>query len=155
METQGPAHLLPSHVDTDQILPGKYLHLNRDEFGAHALEGYHESYPDALPENAILVAGENIGLGSSREAAPIALQRAGVQGIVAESFARIFYRNCINIGLPIAQVPSITDYCSNGDVIHIDLAGGTVTNRTTDTKYDIDPLPENLQEILQGGGLVD
>lgn len=155
MQRRGRAHLLPDDVDTDQIIPGEYLTtVTREELGEYALQGYDESFTDRLETGDILVAGENFGLGSSREAAPVALRNAGVGAVVAESFARIFYRNAINVGLPIVTVDGITDAVGDGDTVTVDVELGTVINETTGEEFETSPFPEDLLEILQAGGLV-
>lgn len=154
MRYTGKAHVLGDAIDTDQIFPGKYLHLNDwDEFGNYALEGYSDEYPEKIDDGDILVAGQNFGLGSSREGAPVALKNAGFSAIVAESFARIFYRNAINNGLAIIEVPDITEYVSEGDVIEIDMDHTTVGNTTTGQEFSFTPLPPALLEILEAGGV--
>jgi 3-isopropylmalate/(R)-2-methylmalate dehydratase small subunit len=155
MQRRGRAHLLPDDVDTDQIIPGEYLTtVSREELGEYALQGYDESFTDRLETGDILVAGENFGLGSSREAAPVALRNAGVGAVVAESFARIFYRNAVNVGLPIVTVDGITDAVDDGDTVTVDVELGTVINETTGEEFETSPFPEDLLEILQAGGLV-
>lgn len=155
MERTGRAHLLPADIDTDQIIPGEYLTTVPDEeLGAYALRGYDPDFAGKLESGDILVAGGNFGLGSSRESAPVALRNAGIGAIIAESFARIFYRNAINVGLPIAVVPGITDHISEGDTVRVDIASGEVENVTTGETFTTAPLPEDLLAILEAGGLV-
>lgn len=155
MERSGHARLLPDDVDTDQIIPGEYLNtIPEEELGEHVLEGYDPEFPNEIESGDVLVAGENFGLGSSREAAPVAIREAGVSAVVAESFARIFYRNAINVGLPIATVPRITEHVSAGDIVRVDFTDGVVENTTTGKSFSISPLPDDLTEILEAGGLV-
>jgi 3-isopropylmalate/(R)-2-methylmalate dehydratase small subunit len=155
MERTGRAHVLPADVDTDQIIPGEYLTtVPREELGEYALQGYDPDFTDRIDDGDVVVAGENFGLGSSREAAPIALRNANVGAVVAESFARIFYRNAINVGLVIVEIPDITAHVSDGDEVSVDVAAGTVTNRTTGETFETTPLPDDLLEILSAGGLV-
>jgi 3-isopropylmalate dehydratase, small subunit len=155
MQRAGTAHVIGDGVDTDQIIPGKYLHLDdKQEFGSHALEGYDPDLAARIEPGDIIVAGANLGLGSSREAAPLALRYAGVGAVVADSFARIFYRNCINVGLPIAEVPEITAAVDDGDELVVDLGAGLVTNTTTGAEFTAGRLPPRLQSILEAGGLV-
>lgn len=154
MRRSGQAHILSDAIDTDQIFPAQYLHLDdRKAFGDHALEGYSDDYPEKLSDGDVIVAGSNFGLGSSRESAPIALKYAGVASVVAESFARIFYRNSINVGLPIAEVPDITDHVEDEDVITVDFSRGVVKNETTEQTFDFPTLPPELREILESGGV--
>ena len=155
MERTGPCHVLPADVDTDQILPGEYLNtVPDDELGEYVLEGYDPGFAEKVEAGDVLVAGENFGLGSSREAAPIAIRNAGVGAVVAESFARIFYRNAINVGLPIAEVAGVTDDVSSGDRIRVDLGAGVVENVTTGARFEATTLPEDLLAVLEAGGLV-
>ena len=155
MERSGHARLLPDDVDTDQIIPGEYLNtIPEDELGEHVLEGYDPKFPNEVDAGDILVTGENFGLGSSREAAPIAIREAGVSAVVSESFARIFYRNAINVGLPIATVPGITERVSAGDVVRVNFTEGIVENTTTGASVSISPLTDELTKILEAGGLV-
>lgn len=156
MEIEGPAHVIGNGIDTDQILPGKYLHLDdKSDFGDHVLEGYDPALPGQINEGDIIIAGENLGLGSSREAAPLALKHAGISVVVAESFSRIFYRNCINVGLPLAEVDGVTEYVKDGDIVSVDLSNGQFTNVDRGTTLPSGTLPQNLQEILEAGGLVE
>lgn len=155
MERRGRVHRLPDDVDTDQIIPGEFLTtVPNEELGEYALRGYDPEFAARIEDGDVLVAGTNFGLGSSRESAPVALRNAGVGAIVAESFARIFYRNAINVGLPIAVVPGISDHVSDGDTLRVDVARGEVENLTTGESFDTDPLPPDLLEILEAGGLV-
>lgn len=155
MERKGRAHLLPDDIDTDQVIPAEYLNdIPEAEYGDHVLEGYDREFPTRVEEGDIIVAGENFGLGSSREGAPIAIRNAGIGAVVAESFARIFYRNCFNVGLPIVQVPGVTEHVTEGDVIRVDIEAGLVANETTGETFSIEPLPADLLEILEAGGLI-
>ncbi len=155
MRREGEAHVLPDDIDTDQIIAGEYLNtVPEEELGQYVLEGYDETFADRINPGDIIVAGANFGLGSSREAAPIALREAGIGAVVAESFARIFYRNAINVGLPIAEVPDICDHVDEGDLIAVDLEAGTVENVTRGESHETAPLPESLLNILSAGGLV-
>lgn len=154
MRYTGEAHVLGDAIDTDQIFPGKYLHLNEWEaFGNYALEGYSDEYPEKIDDGDILVAGQNFGLGSSREAAPVALKYAGVSAIIAESFARIFYRNAINNGLPIIEVQEITEHVTEGDVLAINMEDNIVVNTTSGQEFSFTPLPPELLAILEAGGV--
>lgn len=156
MRIEGPAHVIGDAVDTDQIIPGKYLHLDdKSDFGDHVLEGYDPALPSRIESGDVIVAGENLGLGSSREAAPLALKYAGVGAVIAESFSRIFYRNCINVGLPLAEVDDVTSYVDDGDVVAVDLTEGEFTHVDSGTTLPSETLPPNLQEILDAGGLVE
>jgi len=139
------------NVDTDVIIPGKYLRTtDMGVFAAHAMEGIDPGFSKKVQKGDIIVAGKNFGCGSSREQAPLALKHAGIACVVAESFARIFFRNAINVGLPIIE--AIPD-CNEGDTIEIDLVEGTVN--TGDNTYPGSKLPDFLRDILADGGLVE
>ncbi|PCN50228.1 3-isopropylmalate dehydratase small subunit [Candidatus Geothermarchaeota archaeon ex4572_27] len=144
------------NIDTDVIIPGKYLiHIEPEELAKHAMEGIDPSFPEKAKGGCILVAGRNFGCGSSREQAPVALKHAGVRAVVAESFARIFYRNAINIGLPAVVCPQATRIFNEGDEAEVDLEQGVVRNLTTGAVVELKPMPPMLLEILSAGGLVE
>lgn len=152
----GKAWVLPDDVDTDQIVPGKHLaKITEEELGPVVLEGYDQSFPEKVNEGDILVAGRNFGCGSSREHAPIAIKGAGIPVVLAESFARIFYRNAFNVGLPALEVPGIAEVTSEGDTLAVDLEEGTVTNETTGEALQAEPLSEKALELVEAGGLID
>ncbi|MEN4068469.1 MAG: homoaconitase small subunit [Methanobacterium sp.] len=141
------------NIDTDVIIPGRYLRtFSLDDLAAHVMEGVDPDFAKNVQKGDIVVASENFGCGSSREQAPVALKHAGVSAIIAKSFARIFYRNAINIGLPviIAEINA-----SNGDVLKIDLEEGTILNETTGESFKIEPFKKFMLEILKNGGLVN
>lgn len=153
---EGKAWVLPDDVDTDQIVPGKYLaKITEEELGPHVLEGYDQAFPEKVSEGDVIVAGRNFGCGSSREHAPIAIKGAGVPVVVAESFARIFYRNAFNVGLPALEVPGISEAVDEGDTVGVDLESGTVTNETTGASFGAEPLSEKALELIEAGGLVN
>jgi len=142
---------LKDNIDTDVIIPGKYLRTtDMTVFASHVMEGIDPEFPKKLKKGDIVVAGKNFGCGSSREQAPLALKHAGVACIVAESFARIFFRNAINVGLPIIE--AVVE-CQEGDIIDIDLEKGIV--KAKDRSYAGTKLPGFLREILAEGGLVE
>lgn len=139
------------NVDTDVIIPGKYLRTtDMGVFASHVMEGIDPEFPKKVKAGDIIVAGKNFGCGSSREQAPLALKYAGVACVVAESFARIFFRNAINVGLPIIEAKIM---CKDGDIIEIDLEKGIV--KKEDKTYSATKLPDFLREILSDGGLVE
>jgi 3-isopropylmalate/(R)-2-methylmalate dehydratase small subunit len=153
---EGTSWVLPDDVDTDQIVPGKYLaKITEEELGPHVLEGYDQTFPDRVSEGDVLVAGANFGCGSSREHAPIAIKGAGVPCVVAESFARIFYRNAFNVGLPVLEVPGISDAVDEGDTVRVDLEAGTVENVDTGASFEAEPLSDKALELIEAGGLVN
>ena len=149
---KGKAHVYGDNIDTDRIIPGKYTKtLDMSHLAAHVLEDLDPDFRTHVKPGDILVAGENFGCGSSREQAPIALQAAGISVIVARSFARIFYRNAINIGLPLVEV---AHDIQNGSSVEVDLLKGEVLDLATGKRHKASNLPEVMLEILQAGGLV-
>jgi 3-isopropylmalate/(R)-2-methylmalate dehydratase small subunit len=155
MKQKGKAWKFGDDVNTDLIIPGKYLELvDPEEMAEHAMEGIDPGFPEKIQKGDIVVGGTNFGCGSSREHAPLALKYAGVSAVVAESFARIYYRNSINIGLPALECPGITEAVDDGDVVEIDITNGTVKNVRTGAELRFTPLPGFMVEILKEGGLV-
>jgi len=149
---QGKALKYGDGVNTDVIIPGKYLiYTDYKELAKHAMEGIDPNFLKKLGERKIIVAGTNFGCGSSREQAPIALKYAGVQCILADSFARIFYRNAINIGLPILECERISDNVDDGDELRIDFKGGSVEDISKRTKLKTNPVPDFLLKIMEKG----
>jgi len=154
MKQVGRAWKYGDDVNTDYIIPGKYLELvDPEEMAQHAMEGIDPGFPEKITKGDIVVGGRNFGCGSSREHAPLALKYAGVGAVVAESYARIFYRNAINIGLPALECPEITAAVSDGDVLEIDVTGGIVRNKSTGAQLSFTPLPSFMVEVLNEGGL--
>jgi 3-isopropylmalate/(R)-2-methylmalate dehydratase small subunit len=152
---KGRVWKLGDNIDTDVILPGAYLSLtSREELAVHALEGLADGYAKRFAKNDILVGGRNFGCGSSREQAPVALKYAGVGVVVAESFGRIFYRNALNIGLPLLECRGIPDFAMEGDELSIDIAQGAITNVTRNTSIIAKPIPDFLMEIINDGDLI-
>ncbi len=158
METRfsGRAWVLPDSVDTDMITPGKYLTIiDKEGLAKHLLEGWREDFPSHVRAGDILVAGDNFGCGSSREHAPLAMLGAGIPVVVARSFARIFYRNAVNVGLPVLEVPDLPgEFASEGEPISVDLTAGTVRNEASGAEVKGIPLSAKAVEILSAGGLV-
>lgn len=149
----GKAHVYGDNIDTDRIIPGKYTKtLDVSHLAAHVLEDLDPEFRTRVQNGDILVAGENFGAGSSREQAPVAIKAAGVSVVVARSFARIFYRNAINIGLPVVEVHTHT--IENGHSVSVDLEGGTVTDETTGETFKATRMPQVMIDILRAGGLV-
>ena len=150
---QGKVWKFGDNIDTDVIIPGRYLRtFSLDDLAAHVMEGVDPDFAKNVENGDIIVARENFGCGSSREQAPVALKHAGVSAIVAKSFARIFYRNAVNIGLPVivAQINATT-----GDVLKIDLEKGIIINATTNESFKIEPFKKFMLDILKEGGLVN
>ncbi len=142
-------------IDTDAIIPGKYLTINKpEELAKHAFEGVRPEFARGIKEGDIIVAGFNFGCGSSREHAPLALKGAKVKCIIAKSFARIFFRNAINIGLPLLECPD-TDKIEEEDNIEVDFESGLITNNTKNQKYQATPLPDFVRGIVDAGGLIE
>ena len=153
---EGRVLKLSDDIDTDSILPGRYLTLTEPEdLGKHVMEGYDLHYKDKIQEGDVIVAGSNFGCGSSREHAPIALKAAGIKAVVAKSFARIFYRNAINIGLALVEAPEGPDDINEEDTVKIDLENGTLEDETQNTNYSTTKLPEFMFEILENDGLIN
>jgi len=142
-------------IDTDLILPGRYLVLrDPEDLAEHVMEGADPEFAKKVNNGDIIIGGTNFGCGSSREHAPIAIKGAGISVVVAESFARIFYRNAINIGLPLIEVKDISKDVSEGDEIEINMEEGILKNLNTGKEFKIKGLPEFMLEILNEGGLI-
>lgn len=151
----GSAHVYEDHVDTDRLFPGRYLHcVTPEEMRAHALEDLDPEFRERVQEGDVVFGGKQFGCGSSREQAVACLYYLGVQAVVGKSFARIYYRNCVNNGVAPIICPEIVDVTKTGDAIEVDLAAGTITNRDRDVTHTFEPLPAFLREILDAGGLV-
>ncbi len=152
---RGHAHKYGKNVDTDVIIPGKYCNIiDQAELGKHALEGLDPEYTTRMKPGDIIVADTNFGCGSSREVAPIALKGSGTSAVIAKSFARIFYRNALNIGLPIFESSEAVDGIESGDEIEIEPASGIVRNLTRATEYRAAEFPPFMRSLIDAGGLV-
>jgi len=151
----GNAHRFGDNISTDLIAPGWLSHLrsNLPELAKHVLEDANPKFPKKVKKGDFVVGGRNFGLGSSREHAPTIIKLAGVSAVIAKSFARIFYRNCINVGLPAIVLD--TEDISDGDELELDLDAGKLTDKTTGKDYSFPPLPPVMQNILADGGLVE
>ena len=144
------------NVDTDVIIPARYLTTgDHAELAKHCMEDLDSTFHDRVNEGDIIVAGWNFGCGSSREHAPISIKASGVSLVIAKSFARIFYRNSINIGLAIVECPEAVDRINDGDEVKVDLDTGVITDITTGETFQAEPFPEFIQNIITAGGLVD
>ena len=144
------------NVDTDVIIPARYLNtIDKKELASHCMEDIDKEFVNKVEAGDIMVAGFNFGCGSSREHAPIAIKESGISLVIARSFARIFYRNSINIGLAILECPEAVDGISEGDVVEADLDAGIIYNRTTGKQFQTQPFPEFIQKIITNGGLVE
>lgn len=153
---KGKAWIYKDNVDTDVIIPARYLNTSDEkELAKCCMEDIDPTFAKEVKQGDIIVAGENFGCGSSREHAPIAIKASGVSVIIAKTFARIFFRNSINIGLPILEHPTLPDECSKGDEIEVDLASGIITNHTTGKEYECAKFPPAIQDLINKGGLVN
>lgn len=143
-------------IDTDAIIPARYLNTSDpEELARHVMEDADKDFPQKVKFGDIIVAAENFGCGSSREHAPIAIKAAGVSAVVAKSFARIFYRNAFNIGLPIFESTAAADGIKEGDVVEIDADKGLITNKSTNEEFKAQPIPPFMQELISAGGLIE
>ena len=143
------------NVDTDVIIPARYLNTSdHKELASHCMEDLDKTFVSRVQQGDIITAGQNFGCGSSREHAPIAIKASGVSLVIAKSFARIFYRNSINIGLAIVECPEAVEGISEGDKVEADLDSGIIRNLTTGKEYKTEPFPEFVQKIIENGGLM-
>src|SRR3989339_1721416 len=153
---RGKAWKFGNNIDTDLIIPARYLNTSDPaELAKYAMEDADPEWVDKMNPGDFIVAGDNFGCGSSREHAPLALKAAGVSAVIAKSFARIFYRNAINIGLPILESPQAVDGINEGDEIEVELAKGNITNKTTGKIYKAQAFPEFMQKLIDAGGLIE
>lgn len=156
MKAQGKSHVYPDNVDTDVIIPARYLNTSDPkELAAHCMCDIDASFVDRVKAGDIIVAGWNFGCGSSREHAPIAIKESGISCVIAKSFARIFYRNAINIGLAILECEAACDAIDAGDEIAVDFDSGTIHNLTKDETYQAEPFPPFIQNIMKNNGLMN
>lgn len=156
MIIKGKAHVLGSNIDTDAIIPARFLTtFNPDELGEHCFSDLIPTILKKPSPGDVIVAGDNFGCGSSREHAPLAIKGAGYAAVVASSFARIFLRNAINVGLRVFEVPGIDTQVKEGDWINIDTHTGEIRNETTGMSFKAKPIPPFLKEIIDSGGLVE
>ena len=154
-EITGKVWNFGANIDTDVIIAARYLNSSDPEHLAkYVMEDADPDFPKKLQRGDIIVAGENFGCGSSREHAPIALKAAGVAAVIAPSFARIFYRNAFNMGLPIFELPESLEI-KEGDIISVNLDNGEITNKTTSKTYKFIPIPPFMQELIAAGGLIN
>ena len=157
IEMKGTCWKFGDHVDTDQIIPARYLNTSDpDELAAHCMEDADpEFFSKKLRPGDIIVGGENFGCGSSREHAPLCIKHAKVACVIARSFARIFFRNAINIGLPILECPDAADAIAEGDEVEVNLAEGAITHTASGRTFTTPPFPRELQDIIRAGGLMN
>ena len=156
MQAKGKVFKYGDNVDTDVIIPARYLNtIDKKELASHCMEDLDKTFVTRVQEGDIMVAGNNFGCGSSREHAPIAIKESGISLVIANSFARIFYRNSINIGLAILECPEAVAGIGEGDKVEADLDNGVIYNRTTGAEFKTKPFPEFIQKIITAGGLVE
>lgn len=156
MKLTGKTHIFGDNIDTDVIIPARYLTtIDPKELAKNCMEDIDKTFVDKVQDGDIMVAGYNFGCGSSREHAPIAIKGSGVSCVIARSFARIFYRNAINIGLPILECDEILNEMNTGDELEVDLSKGTISNKTSGKTYTSEPFPEFMQEIIAAGGEIE
>ena len=155
MNTKGKVFKYPDNVDTDVIIPARYLNTSdAAELSKHCMEDIDAEFVKKVNKGDVMVAGWNFGCGSSREHAPLVIKTCGAGCVIAKSFARIFYRNAINIGLPILECPEAADGIMDGDEVSVDFDTGVITDITTQKTYQAQPFPEFIQNIISAGGLL-
>lgn len=155
MTVKGTVFKYGNDVDTDVIIPARYLNTTSEtELASHCMEDIDKEFVKKVKKGDIMVAEDNFGCGSSREHAPIAIKASGISLVIANSFARIFYRNAINIGLPILECPKAVKNIKAGDVVSCDLSKGLIVNETTGKSFQAEPFPEFIQNIIDKGGLI-
>ena len=155
MKLEGTVIKYGDNIDTDVIIPARYLNVSApEELAAHCMEDIDQTFTKRVKPGDIMVGGANFGCGSSREHAPIAIKASGISCVIAKDFARIFYRNSINIGLPILECPEASEDIAEGDELSIDLSNGTIKNKTKNKTYRAVPFPGFMQDIINAGGLI-
>ena len=155
MNAHGTVHKYGDHVDTDVIIPARYLNTqSHQELASHCMEDIDKTFITKVKDGDIMVAGVNFGCGSSREHAPIAIKASGISCVIAKTFARIFYRNAINIGLAILECPAASDGIADGDEVSIDFDTGVITNVTKNETYQAEPFPPFIKDMIAQGGLM-
>jgi len=155
MNAKGFVHKYGNNLDTDVIIPARYLHiLDKKELATHCMEDITPDFPKIVRPGDLMVGGQNFGCGSSREQAPIVLLESGISCVIAKTFARIFFRNSINIGLPIMECPEACDKIEAGDEVSVDFDTGIITNITKGETYTAEPFPPFIQELVTAGGLL-
>ena len=155
MNANGTIHKYGDNVDTDVIIPARYLNTaDHKELASHCMEDIDKDFVKKVKDGDIIVGGYNFGCGSSREHAPIAIKAAGISCVIAKTFARIFYRNAINIGLAILECPEASEKISDRDQVSVDFDTGVITNQTKNETYQAEPFPDFIKEIIRSGGLL-
>ena len=155
MNAHGMVHKYGDHVDTDVIIPARYLNSqDHKELASHCMVDIDTEFVNRVKDGDIMVAGVNFGCGSSREHAPVAIKASGISCVIAKNFARIFYRNAINIGLAILECPEASEGIENGDEVAVDYDTGIITNLTKNETYQAEPFPDFIKDMIQKGGLM-
>ena len=156
MNAKGTVHKFGDNVDTDVIIPARYLNTSdHKELASHCMEDIDKDFTKKVKEGDIMVGGANFGCGSSREHAPIAIKNSGISCVIAKTFARIFFRNSINIGLAILECPEASEKISDGDSVSVDFDTGIITNHTKNETYQAEPFPDFVKEIIKADGLMN
>ena len=156
MNAKGHVFKYTDNVDTDVIIPARYLNTqDAKELASHCMEDIDKSFVARVQPGDVMVGGWNFGCGSSREHAPLCIKTSGISVVIAKSFARIFYRNSINIGLPILECPAAADAIAAGDLVSVDFDTGVITDETTGATFQAEPFPPFIQEIIAAGGLMN
>ena len=156
MKMKGKAHVYGDDVNTDLILPGRYLNITvPEQLGKHCMEDFDKEFCSRVKSGDVIVAKKNYGCGSSREHAPVALKANGISCVIAETFARIFYRNSINLALPLIESPDLVAITEQGDEIEVDLTEGIVSNITKGKKFSFPRYPQSMTDIINAGGLIE
>ncbi len=156
MRLKGKVHKFGSNIDTDAIVPARYLNVSEpEELAKHCMEDIDSEFLIKIAPGDIVVATTNFGCGSSREHAPLAIKACGISCVIAQSFARIFFRNAINIGLPLLECPEAVSETEAGDILEVDLSSGKINNISKHKKFVASPYPEFMMEIINAGGLVE
>ena len=156
MNARGSVHKYGNNIDTDVIIPARYLNTSdHKELASHCMEDIDKDFTKNVKDGDIMVGGANFGCGSSREHAPIAIKKSGISCVIAKTFARIFFRNAINIGLAILECPEASEKIQSGDDVEIDFDTGVITNHTRNEKYQAEPFPDFVKEIIKADGLMN
>ena len=156
MNARGSVHKYGNNIDTDVIIPARYLNTSdHKELASHCMEDIDKDFTKKVKNGDIMVGGANFGCGSSREHAPIAIKKSGISCVIAKTFARIFFRNAINIGLAILECPEASEKIQSGDDVEIDFDTGVITNHTRNEQYKAEPFPDFVKEIIKADGLMN
>ena len=155
MNAKGFVHKYGDNVDTDVIIPARYLNIaDKKELATHCMEDIDKHFVDVVKAGDVMVGGFNFGCGSSREHAPMVIKESGISCVIAKTFARIFYRNAINIGLAILECPAASDGIDEGDQVSVDFSTGVITDLTKGTSFQAEPFPPFIQDMIEKGGLM-